>query len=102
MVPAIPFESSHRDLNMKYLFGEREGTFLEIAYLFDDFRKRSPWKIGICSVTKNSVNQKICQFNEQKFSEHILAYWKIPEKDAPERKELIFLKIVSVAASVLL
>ena len=37
-------ESSHRDLMLKYLFGG--GTFLEIAYLFVDIRKRLPGRIA--------------------------------------------------------
>ena len=44
------FESSHRDLLLKHLF--EGGTFLEIAHLFVDIRKRLRLEIGIFSKAK--------------------------------------------------
>ena len=84
-------------------------------------RKDVPWKIAICSSKKYTFLENCYLFDEQKrrslencdmFDEKIYlpgklvsvqwthrASWKSPEKSAPGRKEKIFSKIVSVAAS---
>ena len=142
------FESSHRDLLLKYLFEGGvpswkfticslifENGFLENRYLFGG-KKKCSWKIVICSVAKkvllenwylfggfkgafvksvsvrwtrkhSSWKNGICSANRHRHLPGKLvsvrwthkASWKSPEKGAPGRKEQIFSKIVSVAAS---
>ena len=66
---------------------------LEKWYLFGE-QTTSSWKICICSANRQTFLE-----NWHLFGEHIKPPGKNPEKDAPGRKEQIFSKIVSVAAS---